>query len=244
VFRQALAVSKRLVPFLGESHYYARGDLALLGARINAFELRRDPVLAGFANLTRADDRVERLVFLQRMFFSDARTLAAWPAHRQRKWRHHFAVTGVAVGAGPVSTETVIGALAELLPSRPGLAASLHRWCAEEQSPGFDVYHADLGDAFRILAPHLYLWFRHDREARDRRLLAELLPEERRLVERQIDWEIWGLYCQRHGLRTSQVLEHLARLTAVRAALAPGFDEAREREVLRALFREPSAVLT
>ncbi len=241
---KALKISKRFLPFLGEANVYLATDLKVLVPRMNSFELRRDPVLESVTKVARREDRIEKLIFLQRMFFSDALTLAEGPLLRQKKWRHHLELTGIEVPEGQLTTETVIQALGSLLPSRPGLSGSLRRWMKEFRSPEFDVYHAEMGEGFRILAPHLYLWFHHDREARDRELLESLLSEERALIERQIDWEIWGLYCQRSWLRATQVLEHLERLTKVRAAILPEFDEALEMEQLRALFLGPSAVLT
>ncbi len=241
---KALTLSKRVLPFLGEANVYCAVGLKALVTRMNTFELRRDPVFEALTKAARSEDRIEKLVFLQRMFFSDALTLGDGPLLRQKKWRHHLELTGIKEPGGLLKTETIIQILGSLLPSRPGLSGSLGRWMAESKNPEFDVYHADLGEGFRILAPHLYLWFYHDREAQDRELLKGLLAEERVLVERQIDWEICGLYCQRHLIQTTEVLVHLERLIKVRAVVAPGFDEAVEMKNLRALFLGPSAVLT
>ncbi len=241
---RTLGTAKRVLPFLGEANVYLLKDLAELVPRMNSFELRRDPVLESLTQSAAPVDRIEKLIFLQRMFFSDAFTLQGEPWLRQKKWRHHLELTGLNTPAEQITTETIIQVLGGLLPSRPELPESLGRWLEEARKPEFDVYHADLGGGFRILAPHLYLWFHHDREAEDRKLLEGLTPDERSLIERQIAWEVWGLYCQRPWGQAQQMLEHLSRLTKVRAVLRPGFDEVRENEQLQALFPGSSAVLT
>src|SRR5690606_7492145 len=114
---------------------------------------------------------------------------------------------------------------------------SLDRWLEKHEAEKFDVYRANLGDGFKVIAPHLYLWF-HEFEKNDEAFLQGLSPELKSILRRQIDWEIWGLYCQRHWMNEEQVIQHLKRMVKVKKVLDPSLNESRLIKEIEEIFRD------
>lgn len=221
---EALHMSKRLFPFLGEAHFYSTEHLSWILPHINTYELKRDPQLLEWQGLSPLENNVERFVFLQRMFFSDAHTLKSQAKYRQQKWIHHLKLTGLNVPSGMIELNTVKAILLGLVNHDPAISESLELWLNKHEAPGFDVYRENLGEGFKIIAPHKYLWFHND-VSNDEAFLKGLAPEFKSIIQRQIDWEIWGLYCQRHWMDEDQVIQHLGRLIKVKKVIDPSLNE-------------------
>lgn len=234
---EALRISKRIFPFLGEAHFYSTEHLSWILPHINTYELKRDPHLLAWRGLSPQENNVERFVFLQRMFFSDAHTLRSQAKYRQQKWIHHLKLTGLKVPSGLITLETVKEILMSLVEQNQSISESLDLWLKKHESGSFDVYRENLGESFKIIAPHLYLWF-HDDVTRDETFLNELKPEFKSIIQRQIDWEIWGLYCQRHWMKEDQVIQHLSRLIRVKKVLDPSLNEQQLMGEIEENFRD------
>jgi hypothetical protein len=238
VFNEVLGISKKIFPFLGEAHFYSPEHLNWIIPYINAFELKRDPELMyAQKDLRHEEDNVEKFVFLQRMFFSDAHTLEIQPKYRQQKWMHHFKLLNLPAPSGLITQETVKTIMFELIDNNAELRKSFDMWLKNYQRKDFDIYRADLGSAFKIIAPHKYLWFIHD-PAADEKFLKDLSLAHQKIIQRQIDWEIWGLYCQRHWTNEKQVIEHLARLIKVKAVIDPTLNYETLLQNIQEIFRD------
>jgi hypothetical protein len=200
---------KRVFIFLGETNLYRRDQLGMILPRMNSFELKRDPDLEKLAVHERSFDEVEKFVFTQRMLFSDALTLNENPKYRQAKWKFHMNLIGVEAPS-IIEIPFVIDTLKKLSGFNPRISDSLDLWREHFHRPEFDVYRSRLGPGLKILAPHCHVWFQvHE----DRAFLQDLSEQERRLIRRQIDWEVWGLYTQKFHPSQTTVREHLKRLT-------------------------------
>lgn len=220
IFLLALSLGKSLFKFLGECHFYSKQHFSWLLKHANRFELLRDPSLMENTKFPLPeDDSIEKFVFLQRMLFSDVLTLRDNPIYRQPKWKHHFALVGIELEDEIITTEVVRQKLLELVGHDPLISLGLDSWFHHIGKKDFDVYHEKLGEGFRVLAPHLHLWYFNDNSDDD--FLDRLSPLHKKIIKRQIDWEIWGLYTQRHCMSPDQSLEHLSRLLKVYGYIAP-----------------------
>jgi hypothetical protein len=214
--RYALAKLKTLFIFLGETNLYQESHLGMILPRMNAFELKRDPVLKDFYPVNADEDDVAKFVFTQRMLFSDVFTLKEDPKMRQSKWKNHFDLIGYP-HQQVIDLEFVITALKKLCHHNERISRALDNWSSAVFEKNFDVYHSDLGEGFKLLAPHCYLWF----ELRDdSEFLRSLDAFEEKLFKAQFNWEIWGLYSQRFHLNHDQILEHLGRLKKAHAIIS------------------------
>lgn len=232
----ALAISKRIFPFLGETHFYSPEHLTWVLPFINIYELRRDPELMRLMGLEEQNDNIEKFVFLQRMFFSDAHTLKSKAEYRKQKWRHHFKLTEINFPYEIPTVDSVKSTIVKLVPQYQGIESALENWLQVFEQPNLDIYRADLGSDFKLLAPHKYFWFSRHAET-DREYLLNLLSDHKMIVSRQVDWEIWGLYCQRYWMNEDQVVTHLSRLIKVKAILEPSLNERILLEEVETAFR-------
>lgn len=228
--KEILRVSKGLFPFLGEAHLYCQSDLAWILPFGNIYELKRDPVLWSKWQGSQLDLTVEKFVFLQRMFFSDFLSLHQDPERRQRKWHQHYTLLEFE-RPSVIEIKGIVHKLSGLVGDDPKIQEALARWMKGAISPGFNFYEEDLGEAFKLLAPHLYLWFR-DRPQYDIHFLESLSDFQKKIILRQIDWEIWGIYCQRYWIDEKRSLTHLDRLFRVSEVL----DKDRDNHQLRLKF--------
>lgn len=216
---------KKIFIFLGEANLYKFDHLSMILPRMNTFELKRDPRLETFATHERVSDDIEKFVFTQRMLFSDAHTLFANPEFRQAKWKYHFNLIGEKVPE-KINVNTVVGVLKKLAGDNERIRFSLDQWASRFHENGFDVFRANLGEGFKIMAPHCYVWFqKHE----DRPFLQNTSDWEKQLLKRQIDWEVWGLYTQKYLPEQTTVKEHLKRLAFV-YRYAAGLPEAMRLE--------------
>ena len=220
IFSLALSIGKSLFKFLGECHFYSKQHFSWLLAHANRFELLRDPSLIENTKFPLPEnDSIEKFIFLQRMLFSDVLTLKENPIYRQAKWKHHFALLGIQVEEKMITTQVVRQKIIELIGEDPLITSGLDSWLLHIGKKDFDVYHEKLGEGFRVLAPHLHLWYFNENGDDD--FLDRLSPIHKKIIKRQIDWEIWGLYTQRHCMSPDQSIKHLSRLILVYGHLAP-----------------------
>jgi hypothetical protein len=199
---------KKLIIFLGEANLYKFDHLSMILPRMNTYELKRDPRLETFATHEKTFDDVEKFVFTQRMLFSDAHTLFANPEYRQAKWKYHYKLIGI-TPPEKIEVKDVVELLKKLAVNSERICHSLDLWASQFSQDGYDVFRANLGEGFRIMAPQCYVWFqKHE----DRPFLQTLSDWEKQLLKRQIDWEVWGLYTQKYLPQQDTVKEHLKRL--------------------------------
>jgi hypothetical protein len=207
--RSSLCLFKRLFIFLGETNYYDRKDLPFIIRRINPYELKRDPSLKEQGHDGKIETAAEKFIFIQRMLFSDIFSLTDFPELRQSKWRHHFDLVGLPQVDKVINSTTVTNALNELAGFNPRIRLSIDMWINQVFKKDFNPYRSSLGEGFRILAPHLHLWYE---EGDEREFLQSLNAFERDVIKGQIDWEFWGLYTQRYYSAGPKVRTHLLRL--------------------------------
>lgn len=212
--RSVLSGMKNIFIFLGETNLYQLSHLPIVLPRMNAFELKRDPVLKEFHPLIKTEDNVEKFVFTQRMLFADVFTLASEPVLRQSKWKNHFDLIGYNSQGKFIDLDFVIDALKNLCDQNSRICSALDVWRSLVLKKDFDHFNNNLGEGFKLLAPHCHLWFHLSDE---KRFLEGLSEFERGLIKAQINWEFWGLYCQRYLLNRNQILEHLKRLQTAHA---------------------------
>lgn len=205
----SLAVFKKIFIFLGETNLYHEKQLEMVLPRMNAFEMKRDPVLKGMAAHPVEESAVEKFVFTQRMLFADIFTLKEDPTMRQSKWRNHFELIGYPHQGKLIDLTFVVNSLKELSSYDPLISQGLESWLKEIGKPGFNIYETDLTSGFKIMAPHCYLWFHHQDESS---FLEGLNDFQKAIIKRQIDWEFWGLYAQRFHLNRNSIVEHMGRL--------------------------------
>jgi hypothetical protein len=213
---------------LGETNFYDRKDLPFILKRINPYELKRDPCLKEFSIEGKFETAADQFIFLQRMLFSDILSLSHFPELRQAKWRHHFELIGLTKRENLITTSTVINILKELSDFNPRICHSLDVWINQVFKKDFNPYRSLLGEGFRILAPHLHLWFE---EGDEKEFLQSLNEFEREVIKGQIDWEFWGLYTQRYYLSTPEVRTHLFRLLKPLSFLSSAEAEILQREI-------------
>lgn len=216
--RQALATLKRVFIFLGETNLYHYSHLSIVLPRMNTFELKRDPDLQTFYPAVKTPTVVEKFVFTQRMLFADIFTLAADSSLRQSKWKNHFDLIEYDHHGKNIDLRFVTDALKDMCHHNPRISQALEIWLQHVFKPGFDPYHSKLGEGFKILAPHCHLWFQL--ENKDGEFLAGLSQMEKEIIRAQINWEFWGLYCQRYAINRQQVLNHLERLQKAYACVS------------------------
>jgi hypothetical protein len=178
--------------------------------KMNVYELKRDPLLEQELTTLRIADDVEKFVFIQRMLFSDIFSLSAEPHMRQKKWKNHFKSIGIEAQNSFIDVHFVIEKLKGLTGNDRPICESIDLWKNEVFKKNFDVYHARLGSGFRIMAPHCHLWFEHSDE---QDFLNSLTAKHKQIIQRQIEWEFWGLYTQRLSIDHASVVQHFKRIS-------------------------------
>jgi len=229
LLRDALAKLKRLFIFLGETNFYQESHVEFVLPRMNAFELKRDPVLREFSSVAVEEDDVAKFVFTQRMLFSDVLTLKEAPSLRQAKWKNHFDLIGYSHQGQTIDLKFVMDSLKQLCHHNERISRAVDNWAKAVFEKNFDVYHADLGEGFKLLAPHCHLWFHLNDETE---FLKATDVFEKRLFKAQLNWEFWGLYTQRFHLNREQILAHLKRLQKAYNVIASTEEKERlERDI-------------
>lgn len=213
LLKAILAGLKKVFIFLGETNLYHYSQLDFVLPRMNVYELKRDPDLQKLNRFPKQETKVEKFVFTQRMLFADIHTLAADSSLRQAKWKNHFDLIGFDHSGKTIDLKFVTDSLREISDHNPKIAEAIETWLKHVFKPGFDPYHTKLGEGFKILAPQSNLWFHL--ENRDKEFLDSLNEVEKEIIRAQINWEFWGLYCQRYNLNRRQILDHLNRLVKV-----------------------------
>lgn len=209
LLNEALRGFKKFFIFLGEANVYQFAHLGRILPRMNACELKRDPVLEFYRTKVKFPDEIEKFVFTQRMLFSDVFTLRSEPEMRQEKWKQHMKLLGVDTKDKFIDLDFVLNVLKSFALNDSRICSALDEWKKRIFTPGLDIYQTDLGEGFKILAPHLYLWFQSKDE---RPFLQDLGENDKKIIRRQIDWEFWGLYSQRYHLDHKSIEAHMKRL--------------------------------
>lgn len=214
LFPQVLNLLKKFFIFLGETNFYSEDDLHWVIPRMNIYELQRDPDLYALYKqfVAKDSETVDKFIFLQRMLFTDFKSLIADPLSRQKKWKGYLDIMGIK-NSGIIDVQLVDTLMSETL-ENPRLIHALVKWQRKVVRGEQDFYHVDFGIGFRIIAPHLQLW-----KEIDPKEISELTDTEKKIMERQIDWEIWGVYTQRHWLRKDLSLRHLRNLMNIYACV-------------------------
>ena len=228
---------KKQWPFLGEANFYDRSDLINLAFFINKFEKQRDPELGRYLpEIIDESIEIEQLVFLLRLLQSD-RELEFNPRYRHKKWIQHLAQLGITIGK-TFNRSDLLDIICERIKNYPHLERGLRDWDVKRTRPDFDVYHADLDEGFKILYPHQHLWFHTDSF---QSFFQERDQFEKKLIKRQIDWELWGLYTQRFYISRESMELHLSRLLKVYAFVAEETDILRVQSLLTTMDLNISA---
>ncbi|OUR93623.1 hypothetical protein A9Q84_19330 [Halobacteriovorax marinus] len=209
---------KKVFPFLGEINLYLEDELKTFAPIVNSFELKRDPSLMEYlGNQVVSSTKYEELVFLCKTVESDQENLLSIPEYRVKKWQHHFELTG---NQCDVSLSSLLNLLKE-----------------KSQSLGFDsdkfIEHyytknrtikKDCDDFYRenldkqsyiLLYPFRWIGssltcdsFIHDIEE-----IKSFSEDQLKLLEAQVQWEVWGLYSQHiHNLRQATLHTHLENI--------------------------------
>lgn len=231
--QRTLVLLKKIIPFLGEANIYQTSHLPFLLPMMNTFELKRDPDLYVKFNGTKNPTNAEKFVFIQRMLFSDAFSLKMEPELRQLKWKNHFKLIRFDFDKDFVDFDDVINVLVNLSNNNSKIKDSLNRWSLNFSEKNFDVYRADLGDGFGVMAPHYKLWFS---SPNDVVVLSQLEGIEREIFLSQIDWEICGVYAQKFHLPKDQVRFHLEMLLKAKEVALSSHGEKAEFPYLEILF--------
>lgn len=213
LFMDILKQSKRLFVLIGETNFYNENDLSWILKKANLFELKRDPVLSlpYLKDINPLRTNVEKFVFIQRMLFTDFRILHENPEGRQRKWRSYLKLIEEDYDDQVICVSLVMSVLIKLLGKNTEIESSLTKWLELAHKGETDFYRKDLGQGFRILAPHCQMWDEIDVPT----FVLQLTEIEKMIIKRQIDWEIWGLYVQRHWLDRNQSMRHLSNLRKI-----------------------------
>ena len=198
---------KKLVPFMGEVNVYQKDHLDFVAKTINTFELERDIVLKKHIQIQTQLANVDKVVFLLRMLRSDKDLLKGEHHHRQNKWRDHLQMLNLPLPQGLIDSNYIIRQISQFFPNQEMVFKTLGTWLANAPWRD-DLYHDHFGEPWKFLNPHLYLWFEKDE------LISTNVPNdfEKKVLERQIDWELFGLYTQRSWLDQESIKHHINRL--------------------------------
>lgn len=233
--KDRLKYFKKCWKFLGEANYYQREHLQDLLPSCNRYELLRDPLLFELSKKLMVkevidDEGVEKLIFLLRLLQSDLK-LESFPHIRQKKWKQHWKE----LGFGEISFFTrqeLLKKISELTAADPRLMEGIREWDKLKGVRGFDVFHTKFSPGFKMLFPHQHLWFHTLSESEE---LSDFSPLARKIIKRQIDWEVWGIYTQRYWLAEDNMLAHLNRLMKVYETLASQEEIERSYRMIKAL---------
>lgn len=227
---------KTLYPFIGEVNFYFSSLAQQLIGSVNFYELNRDPVLKKKIIVSNFDYRIDGLVFILRMLYSDKFKLSESPYLRHKKWSAHLSDV---FGTSLQSTHTLnfkfvqdyllrgMELETKFLPEFESVMTIL-------ADPNFDeatVFDRKMPEIWKYLFPHRYIWFAgkgtEDFQAIKNTLLGDICL-------RQIDWEVWGLMTQlpflqdnKYGFRI-----HLERLQIVAQNLDDSDDVSKRISVL------------
>lgn len=214
-----LSFWKKIFIFLGESNFYFQDTIKDFLHIANPIEIARDPKLKIFYTLPPSEEE-HYFVFIFRNLFADKKNLINNPKIRQKKWASHFK-------DNPISKENmsffddkiIIKALTEFSgikdPSHKDEWAKAFAYILNIEELNEDVYSNPRPALVSVLIPHHTMW-NHDSLAS----LKHLTSFQKKVLEKQLEWEIWGLYTQLPLLTNNdQILNHLKNLQIVATSI-------------------------
>jgi hypothetical protein len=213
---------QRWLPLFGEVNWYSDEDLTDVAKFINTFELERDPILFRLliqrGHITnwqqRRNDPIEKFVFLARMIYYDGRELHQSPKLRYQKWKNHFSVVGLApLSREKITLDTVLTKAAHVLPISDTEIGRLSRTLRDIAIHN-SQFHQGTYDGVAFENPD-WVWaifpYSMGYYALPEPKLSEL---QRRLLERQMDWELFGMLTQHRQNPESTLLPNHLKVVA------------------------------
>ena len=209
---------KKIFPFLGEINLYFKKELNSFSTITNYYEISRDPRLKKTLPTPADSSNIyQEIVFLCKTIESDQKNLRNIPHHRVKKWTHHLKLINQ---KSEVSLEELLSLLAkrcneleisptEFLKDFYKLDRTIKKNCDDFYRENSDKKNYILLYPFRWIGSSLTCdSFFHDIEE-----LKTFTDEQLKLLEAQIEWEIWGLYSQYiHNLRQATLHTHLENI--------------------------------
>jgi hypothetical protein len=220
--RRILSLSKKIFPFLGEANFYNASLASQLIESANYYESQRDPEL--LLRLPKVEpSKVDGIVFLLRMLYSDRENLFHRPWMRKSKWLKHLASVGES-SSELVDFEFIITLICRLI-NLPEVYEDLCFLKEDLSEP--EIFFKLKPKYWKYLYPHRHLWFGTSTADDPSEVSGTILGE---ICIRQIDWEIWGLMTQLPVLKNKDegLKIHLERLVKV-ANLIRGDSGIKER---------------
>ena len=188
--------NKKRYPFIGEINFYFLEKTPVYLSSLNSYEGMRDPELMQLIPGRVKFDRIDKIVFLLRMLFSDREKLLSFPELRQKKWKSHFSLLGMS-SSGIENFDTISEKIIQLLHDEPEIRnhiLSVLDFMKTNTLTDKSIFSSELPLTWKFLFPHKYLWFlsKSEREEVPESMSSFLIQ----ICLRQIDWEIWGLMSQ------------------------------------------------
>ena len=199
-------VLKIVFPWTGESNFLYSDSYEKYLPLVNFFEAKRDPFLSEKVNSPKKME-IEQLLFIAHFFYSDKQNLLTSLSLRKRKISRILSLTEIDPYLGEESLESLIDYLDSKL---------FYKFKALRIGEFFKHYlkGADLGDyqkEYLVLYPHH--WMGGDSQWSKNELLNQINYEEKEILKRAMENEIWGFYNQPHEKsKFAQRLLHLEQL--------------------------------
>lgn len=189
--RALLSIYKKKYPFWGEVNFYLQDELLFFNSSLNYYEKKRDPELAKFlpSNIF-LNLKVEKIVFLLRMLYSDRKKLLTSAYCRQKKWNVHFKDLNLPCSKN-ISFQTVVLEILKLFEEKdqPFVMDAL-QFLKSSHFSEENIFHQKTPLWWKFLFPHKHLWIDDFFFPEDENNFLKLI------CLRQIDWEIWGIMSQ------------------------------------------------
>lgn len=193
---------KSIYPWLGEINLYAKEDLNLVIDLMNPFEAQRDRVLMNQLDQLPTPSKAQKCVYLLRMLYSDRVKIKVVPHLRQKKWQGHFKQTGI-IHEGVITADTIKKVLFDLI--GPEVLATVD-FFLDKNFRAEQVCHLDTPVEWGYFFPHLYLLSQRQPLKSENEILKQIAIA-------QMEWEIAGIYTQRHWLGVEDYRVHFEGIT-------------------------------
>jgi len=215
---QAAELRKKIFRFLlvKEVNWYPSKNLELALVFVNPIELARDPILVRFLKKRNSRfkiapaSKVDRLVFLLRMFEANQDQIAGIALWQSRKWKSYFSLADVDIRSD--NPDSVFEAISRLSGSRQQFEdiVTICKTLVGARLDGIQDHELleMLGQNLPLAVaffPHRFAFVGPDR-------ISPIGRESLQIMRAQISWEKWGLLSQSLAQLRERDQLHLKRL--------------------------------
>lgn len=190
--RWLLRLIKVLFPFLGEINLFDYRFHSQLVCTANPYEVARDPLLFDKFSFSKSDESVDKCVYILRNLMSDRLNLITRGKIREKKWRRHFFDIGEKppTGFSPEDFKVWFSRYVAIQNEEQNDWIKLLEFLLSPDFNSQTAFRSLSPRLWRVVFPHCFLWG----EVEGEHLL--LTNFEKRIMARQIEWEIWGISTQ------------------------------------------------